>query len=557
MSQDPRQWQPGAQGPGGGQQYPHPGGPQQGGPPAGAQPQGGQPQYRPEQRQYEQSRLHPTITQAMRVKAGVEQYSGGPIQDEWSTQAIMRMPRQNPDEGSKTARTVGMWVVGGALLLLFAAVLVFLLIGFIVSRMPGGGIPVFLLSGFSLAWIAASIIWFDRWKPQPVALLLSCVAWGGAASVIATLVLGGIIDFFLAIVGLPPFSGHPLIGPIVSAPVLEEGTKGVFLVILVLAFRKYFEGPMDGWIYGTLIGAGFAFTENLLYLGGAYADGAQYGYGAEALGLTWLMRVVLSPLGHSAYTALAGISIGFAARRGRWWIAILLWFPGLIAGMFLHGAWNAFATVMSAMGAGLFVQLLAVALFGGLVSIGWFVTGLILRSNEAKHTKQMLGEYANAGWLTHNEVDMLGTWKGRRAGMRWAARYPEAKPVMSKLIRSGAHLSGIRERVLAGLGGQKERDIETYQLEHFTKLRQLLMYKVQKSNRQTGQGMQQGIPSQHGMAQQQGMPPQGIPPQQGPGQFAGPPQGMPPQGMPPQGMPPQGGHPPQGYGQQGQPGPRY
>src|SRR5699024_11787194 len=63
-----------------------------------------------------------------------------------------------------------------------------------------------------------------------------------------------------------------IIGAVFQAPVVEESTKTVLLVIIVLAARRYFEGPLDGLVYGALIGAGFAFTENILYLGGAWNE---------------------------------------------------------------------------------------------------------------------------------------------------------------------------------------------------------------------------------------------------------------------------------------------
>ncbi|HLR46651.1 MAG TPA: PrsW family intramembrane metalloprotease, partial [Deinococcales bacterium] len=130
------------------------------------------------------------------------------------------------------------------------------------------------------------------------------------------------------------------------APLFEETTKTVFLVVVVLAARRFFEGPLDGFMYGSLIGAGFAFTENLLYLNGAYEN-------AQATGLITLffMRCVMSPLLHSSFSALAGLSIGFAARRGQWWMVALMWIPGLIAGMILHGLWNGMASLpLSPMG---------------------------------------------------------------------------------------------------------------------------------------------------------------------------------------------------------------
>ncbi len=41
--------------------------------------------------------------------------------------------------------------------------------------------------------------------------------------------------------------------------------KGLALVALFYLARQEFDGPLDGIVYGALIGFGFSMTENLLY----------------------------------------------------------------------------------------------------------------------------------------------------------------------------------------------------------------------------------------------------------------------------------------------------
>lgn len=522
----------------------HPGGPG-GVHPGGAgrpqqTPQYPQPQVpAPAQRQYAQPRLSPTVTQEMRIRAQVQPFGGSPVQDEWSTQAIVRMPRPDPTASGNTVRTVLIWGLIGILGLILVGAL--FLAGFFMS----GGAPAIILSLFPLTWITLTVIWFDKWKPQPKALLIGCVLWGAVASVIATFALTAVLDGTLnALFGFG-LSADPILGPVVSAPITEEITKGIFLVVIVLAARRWFEGPLDGWIYGTLIGAGFAFTENILYLTSSHAQGAEMGQGTQALLVTWVMRCVFSPLLHSAFVACAGVTIGLAARRGRWWATVLMWLPGLFLGMIVHGLWNGVATWSSST-ENILIIIGTAILLSLLLSGTWFVVGLVLRHNEAQHTRQMLGDYANAGWMTHSEVDMLGTWRGRRAGKRWAKQYPGAKQAMNQLIRTAALLATTRERVLAGVGGDKEREVETYHLEALTKQRTLLMYKVNKAIHGfggPGGGMQRG-PGAGGP----GGTPGGPQHPGGPGFRQGPP-------APGPGMPPMQGRPGSQYPQPGYPQP--
>ena len=51
----------------------------------------------------------------------------------------------------------------------------------------------------------------------------------------------------------------------VQAPIVEEVGKGLGLLLLFVTARRAFDGPVDGVVYGALIGAGFALTENIQY----------------------------------------------------------------------------------------------------------------------------------------------------------------------------------------------------------------------------------------------------------------------------------------------------
>lgn len=427
---------------------------------------------RPLQRTYAQPRFSPAVTQEMRVRAEVQQHAGGPVNAPWAAQAARRMPREDPSAGADIARIIVGVVVGTGLLLGFIGILTFGVFAF-----EGMGPLVIALSAIPLAFIILMVLWFDRWKPQPKLLLAVCLLWGAVASVIMTFIASFLGIFALAMVGID--ASGDVFGAVVMAPVIEEITKSVLLVVIVLTARKYFEGPLDGWVYGTLVGAGFAFTENILYLGGAYIEYAEAG-----LWTTFVMRCLLSPLLHSAFVACAGISIGLAARRGAWWFTVVMWIPGLFAGMLLHGVWNGMATLTANLP--FLIAIVVIILLSALIAVGWFVSGLVLRYNEAKHTRQLLGDYANAGWLTHPEVDMLGTWKGRRAGTSWASRFPGAKQHMKSMIAIAANLAATRTRVLAGVGGNRERAVELYLLDQFTGARSALMAAVNRRDAQVG-----------------------------------------------------------------------
>lgn len=434
------------------------------GAPMGQPPMQGQPQMYGQPpmpgRVYEQARFAPTVTQEMRVRARLQAPQQVVSETPWTGAVRQSQPEEEPGSTANIIRLV-----------IAILAVVGLFIGLLVLALLGGlsfGLRLFALvalSAIPLIGIIAYVLWLDRWKPQPKIILGLCLLWGAVAAVTLTLVFSivGKVALYLAGVGSLPDA----YGAVVEAPVVEETTKTVLLVVIVLAARRHFEGPLDGLVYGALIGAGFAFTENVLYLGGAWEQS-----GGDLLG-TFILRCLCSPLLHTVFCTCAGVTIGFAARKWKWWATVLMWLPGLLVGMLLHAVWNG---TMTGLG-----QINGIASIIGLIVLSfifttcWIVLGILLRRSERLHTQNMLGDYANTGWMTHSEVDMLATWKGRKFGKRWADSFPGGKEEMRTMIRTSGDLSTTRMRLLAGVGGQKERDIESFQLKKFASARDRLL----------------------------------------------------------------------------------
>ncbi len=440
-----------------GQGNPHLGGPVNQ-PPMNQPPMHGQPPM--QRRVYEQARFAPTVTQEMRVRAHMQAPQQVVSETPWTGAVRQSQPVEEPGSTANIVRLV-----------IAILTVVGLFVGLLILALIGGlsfGLRLFALvalSAIPLIGIIAYVLWLDRWKPQPKILLGLCLLWGAVAAVILTLVFSivGQVALFVAGVGTLPDA----YGAVVEAPIVEETTKTVLLVVIVLAARRHFEGPLDGLVYGALIGAGFAFTENVLYLGGAWEQS-----GGDLL-WTFIHRCLLSPMLHTTFSTCAGVTIGFAARKWQWWAIILMWLPGLLVGMLLHALWNGTMTALGQING--FASSIGLIILSTILTTSWVVLGLLLRRSERLHTQNMLGDYANTGWLTHSEVDMLATWKGRKFGKRWADSFPGGKEEMRTMIRTSGDLSTTRMRLLAGVGGQKERDIESFQLKKFSSARDRLL----------------------------------------------------------------------------------
>ena len=51
------------------------------------------------------------------------------------------------------------------------------------------------------------------------------------------------------------------------APFVEEAAKGALVLLVWWLVRREFDGITDGMVYAGICAAGFAFTENIQYLG--------------------------------------------------------------------------------------------------------------------------------------------------------------------------------------------------------------------------------------------------------------------------------------------------
>ncbi|MEV7773123.1 PrsW family intramembrane metalloprotease [Kitasatospora sp. NPDC086791] len=110
-----------------------------------------------------------------------------------------------------------------------------------------------------------------------------------------------------------------------------------------------------GVVLGGMTACGFAFTENVLYLGRAFTSDQRQRLDSIGLGdppslrdfdstvQTFVLRALLSPFAHPLFTALTGIGVAVALTTGRRLLARLAAPTGLLLAMVLHGTWNAAA----------------------------------------------------------------------------------------------------------------------------------------------------------------------------------------------------------------------
>ncbi|MGK5631498.1 PrsW family intramembrane metalloprotease, partial [Streptomyces sp. URMC 123] len=267
--------------------------------------------------------------------------------------------------------------------------------------------------------LIAAFRWLDRVEPEPWRNLWFAFAWGACAATLVAIVANGFATEWLAttVVGSSPEDADTW-GATVIAPVVEESAKAAAVLLLFLFRRRDFDGIIDGVVIAGITATGFAFTENILYLGNAF--GEDQAAGADGIRsvtvATFFVRIVMSPFAHPLFTALTGLGFGVAAltpRRQRV-RRVLVPLAGLATAMVLHAVWNGSATV-GGLGFLAVYAMFMVPVFGLLV---WLV--IWSRGNELATVRTFLPPYVAAGWLTPAEPHALSSMRARRIARRAA-----------------------------------------------------------------------------------------------------------------------------------------
>ena len=352
-------------------------------------------------------------------------------------------------------RTASVWLFA-----LLAIVLVGLIGYFLTFLGAGASIVGFVLALVPFAVVLFAVRLIDRWEPEPRSLLIFAAAWGAIASVAIAL----LVDLGVgALIGADGSFARDLFSTVVQAPVVEEVGKGLGLLLIIATARRAFDGPVDGVVYGALVGAGFALTENVQYFAISFIEG-----GVSEVSATFFVRGILSPFAHAMFTAVIGFALGLAARRGSRGTAILgPWLLGLLGAIALHAFWNGSAMLGDFFALYLTLQVPLFVLF----TLGV----LALKREESRLTHRRLGEYAEAGWFTPEEVDMLATSAGRRRGLEWARGLRgDRTPLMREFIHDATALAAARERSLTGRDPRAQED-ERVLLQRTAAARQALL----------------------------------------------------------------------------------
>ena len=238
----------------------------------------------------------------------------------------------------------------------------------------------------------------DLYEREGFRYVLPVFVWGFTVAVVVALVFNTLASITISTIATQQVAGF--LTPVIVAPVVEEGIKGlgvflVFVVSVVAAGRRRapeFSGVMDGIVYGSAVGFGFAIAEDLLYL-------------AQAGTETFVVRRIFGGFAHAAFTSLTGIGIGLIPWVRSGFLKVLLPIMGLGGAMVLHSIFNFTAT--------LFGVLAYVLMF--FVVLSYVALILVWLGIERRAIREELREEVAAGTVSPDEYAILPTYF-RRTG---------------------------------------------------------------------------------------------------------------------------------------------
>ncbi len=250
---------------------------------------------------------------------------------------------------------------------------------------------------------ALIIRWSDRFEPEPWWLVTLAFLYGALFATVGGGVSSGAIESVLAAATGAEEKAPWLqdLGATVLAPVFEEGAKGVGVALIALASAlglKELDGPLDGAIYGGIIGLGFTLTEDILYVASAYAEGGFVGFAF----LLFLRTVVLG-LSHCTFTACTGIGFGLAVELRSWPLKLLFPVMGYGAAVMMHAMHNGLPTFF---GGGGVVLMILISL---VIDVLFFVIlALLVTRDRAIVIRELLGEVG--GLLHPRELQLVSSY---------------------------------------------------------------------------------------------------------------------------------------------------
>jgi RsiW-degrading membrane proteinase PrsW (M82 family) len=312
-------------------------------------------------------------------------------------------------------------------------------------------------TGWALSWLLLllyglplflAIYLLDLYEREPLSLVFGALVWGAVAATVLAGVANAGWGLVVARIGGAAFAAEWTAA--LTAPFVEESLKAAGVILIYLIARDEMDDVMDGFVYGAMVGLGFALIEDVFYfiaIFGGTTGGVLAGF---------YVRVVSSGFyGHVLYTSLAGMGIAyFVSRRGeasfgrRLAVAVGL-FAAAVGGHFLwNSPWlNFFPQNLNSAADWLRIPL-AAAVKGAPLLLFVVVMVNLARRRERTWLEAALRSEAGSPALSQAELRVLLNPPARRRSRREmrARAGPGAERLLRRLQKEQINLAMVRTR---------------------------------------------------------------------------------------------------------------
>ncbi|MGE5695628.1 MAG: PrsW family intramembrane metalloprotease [Candidatus Sericytochromatia bacterium] len=310
---------------------------------------------------------------------------------------------------------------------------------------PVGTAIGFVLSTLAMAVVVLAYVWLDRWEPEPPRLLVLSFLWGASVAVVIAV---GLELFFESLISRGETVS--VVSVAIGAPVIEEAAKGLFLLLMMTGRRRNeLNSLTDCLVYAGLVGAGFAWLEDILYISSPESIGGSLGVAA--------LRLIMGPFAHSLFTTMFGIGVYFALQQRNAAAKASYLVMGYLAAVFMHALWNG-SSVLS-FGAYLLVYVAWMMPIFGLAI--WLA--IASRRREQRVVAAKLPGMVAANLVTPNESTWLGSIRTRKLAIDAATRAggPAAGRAVKNFAAQVVELAFVRDRIDRGFGDERVYAMQT------------------------------------------------------------------------------------------------
>lgn len=336
------------------------------------------------------------------------------------------LPRKIRKVGAPLGAIVAMGIVAGLSVILLTAV------------NPAGTSVGFVLATVAVVVVLLAYLWLDRWEPEPPRLLVLAFTWGASVAIVVSVILELVFGSVLA---TGEAATDEFVTLAIVAPIVEEAAKGVFLLIMMTGRRRNeLNSLTDCLVYAGIVAAGFAWLENIAYIGG----GESLGGSLATAGL----RLVMGPFAHPLFTTMTAIGVHFALQRRDPLAKAGCILAGYAGAVVMHALWNG-SSFFGVEAYFLVYVLWMVPVFGLAI-----VLAVTSRRREQRIVAAKLPGMVAAGLVTPNEATWLTSIQARKSAIAEVTRFagkPAAKGVKD-FAAQVIELAFVRDRVDRGFG---------------------------------------------------------------------------------------------------------